>query len=373
MAGISRGGGEIWDLKIAEELQKIGVDVTFYVGKPLRSELLEPIEQFEYVEIPTPYLRDFAYAAPIGIGGALSDIDTQLFTNRVIKQLQKRDHDLIHINSNPQFGRVVSQFDVPITIKMNGPPHSLWYDHIHPFTSSYGFFRYFDSVIAHSETASKIRKRTNCEVTEINPGVDTSAFTVDGPKIKSNGLTVLFVGRFVPAKNIPLLLEAFAEVLKKVPDSKLILVGDGPLKEKIVSKVDSLGISESVQMPGYIKNDQLPQFYRTADVFALTSRHESFGMVLLEAMSCGTPVVASQVGAVPELISDNKTGLSYPEGNKEALICCLERVLQDEELRTRLGKNARIVTQKEYDWQNRAEKLYHVYKQVLEKSSNEVN
>ena len=369
MLGISRGGGEIWDLKMAEGLEELGADVTFYVGKPLRSELPEPIEDFDYVEVPTPHLRDLAYAAPIGVGGALSDLDARLFTLRVVSRLQENEHDIIHVNSDPQFGRVVSQFNVPVTIKMNGPPHSLWYDYVNPFGSSYDFFRCFDAVIATGVTVPAIRERTDCEVTTINPGADTELFSPEGPKIPTNGPTVLFVGRFVPAKNITLLLEAFSEVLNEIPDAELVLVGEGPLEEKIASKIESLGISRSVRMLGYVENEELPRYYRGADLFALTSRHESFGMVLLEAMSCGTPVVSSRVGAAPEIIDDGANGLLYTEGNRGELIASLERILRDRDLEHQMGTNARKAVKAQYDWQTCAERLYELYIKISRNSS----
>ena len=364
MLGISRGGGEIWDLKMAEGLEELGADVTFYVGKPLRSELPEPIEDFDYVEVPTPHLRDLAYAAPIGVGGALSDLDARLFTLRVVSRLQENEHDIIHVNSDPQFGRIVSQFDVPVTIKMNGPPHSLWYDYVNPFGSSYDFFRCFDAVIATGVTVPAIRERTDCEVTTVNPGVDTELFSPEGPEIPTNRPTVLFVGRFVPAKNIALLLEAFSEVLNEIPNAELILVGEGPLEEKIASRVESLGISRSIRMPGYVENEELPRYYRGADLFALTSRHESFGMVLLEAMSCGTPVVSSRAGAAHKIVDHSVNGLLYTEGNKEELVNSLEIVLQNTDLKHQMEANAREITKSQYDWEIPAKQLHNMYTEI---------
>jgi glycosyltransferase involved in cell wall biosynthesis len=365
MAGITRGGGEIWDLKMAEQLEGLGAEVTFYVGKPLRSELSEPIEEFEYVEVPTPHLRNLAYAAPIGIGGLLSDIDARLFTGRVVRRLHERDHDIIHVNSDPQFGRVVSEFDMPVTIKMNGPPHSLWYDYVSPFTSSYDFFQYFDSIIATGITTEKIQERVSHEVHTINPGVDTNEFTPDGPTVEIDSPSVLFVGRFVPAKNLGLLVEAFAEVVKQFPSAELILIGDGPLKHKIRDRIQKLGLENRVRMPGYIDNANLPQYYRSADVVALSSRRENHPITLLEAMSCGTPVVAPEIGAIPEIVDDGTNGLLYPTGNADALNKVLQQTLSDDDLRSRLGAAGSKKAQMEYDWHSRAEGLYRLFRKEI--------
>lgn len=366
MLGISRGGGEIWDLKMAEHLEELGAEVTFYVGKPLRSELPEPIEEFEYVEVPTPHLRDIAYAAPIGIGGLLSDIDAHLFADRVKRQLRSRNHDLVHVNSDPQFGRVVSEFDMPVTIKMNGPPHSLWYDYINPFTSSYDFFHYFDSIFATGITTKNIKDRIPREVHTINPGVDTDEFTPSGPTIDINSPSVLFVGRFVPAKNLGLLVESFAEVVKQFPSAELILVGEGPLEKKIKDRIQELGLEDRVRMPGYIDNAELPQYYRSADVVALSSQRENHPITLLEAMSCGTSVVAPSIGAIPEIVDNGTNGLLYPVGDADALSTVLERLLSDVGLRSQLGDAGRKEAQNEFDWSRRAGRLSHLFSEVYQ-------
>jgi len=358
MAGITRGGGEIWDLKMAEGLEERGAEVTFYVGKPLRSELPEPIEGFETVEVPTPHLRDLAYAAPKGIGGGLADIDSRLFMNRTVKKLHGHNHDIIHINSDPRFARVVSRFDVPVTIKMNGPPYSLWYDVVNPFTSSYEFFDAFDAVVATGITTEEIQKRISSEAHTINPGVDTDQFSPDGPTIETDGPTVLFVGRFVPAKNLTLLVEAFADVVEHFPSAELMLIGDGPLRNRIEKRIRELGIQNRVRMPGYVDNADLPQYYRSADVFVLSSRRENHPITLLEAMSCGTPVITPDIGAISDIVDNETNGLLYLPDSLDDLRESLKQLLSDSSFRSQLGTAGRKKMQKEYDWRRQSKRLY---------------
>ena len=366
MAGITRGGGEIWDLKMAEGLEERGADVTFYVGKPLWSELPEPIEGFETVEVPTPHLRDLAYAAPKGIGGGLADIDSRLFMNRAVKKLHGHNHDIIHINSDPRFARVVSRFDVPVTIKMNGPPYSLWYDVVNPFTSSYEFFNAFDAVVATGITTEEIQKRISSEVHTINPGVDTDQFSPDGPTIETDGPTVLFVGRFVPAKNLTLLVEAFANVVEQFPSAELILVGDGPLKPDVEAEIAQYDLQNSVRFPGYVDNEDLPKYYRGADVFALSSQRENHPITLLESMSCETPVVASSIGAIPEIVEDGQTGFLYSVGSASDLAAAINQLLSDPELCIFCGRRARETAINEFDWSKRRKELFELYEDVIE-------
>ena len=358
-AGISRGGGEMWDLKMAEGLEDQGAEVTFYVGKPFQKKLPEPIEEFGSVPVDTLHLRDLAYSAPQGIGGLLADIDKWIFSSRVKKELEKADHDIIHINGHPRFARYISEFDAPVTIKMNGPPNSLCYDKINPLTSSYEFFDAFDAVVATGSTTEEIQKRISCEVHTINPGVDTDQFSPDGPTIETDGPTILFVGRFVPAKNLTLLGEAFANVIEQFPSSELMLVGDGPLKPDVEAEIAQHDLQDSVRLPGYVDNEDLPKYYRGVDIFVLSSRRENHPITLIEAMSCGLPVVAPRIGAVPETVNHGEDGLLFD--NMDDLVEHLDTLLSNPQMRTQLGKKGRDKTVNRYDWENRTEELMWVY------------
>jgi len=351
---------------MAEGLEKMGAEVTFYVGKPLRSELPEPIEGFETVEVPTPHLRDLAYAAPKGIGGGLADIDSRLFMNRIVKKLHGHNHDIIHINSDPRFARVVSRFDVPVTIKMNGPPYSLWYDVVNPFTNSYKFFDTFDAVVATGITTGEIQKRISSEVHTINPGVDTDQFSPDGPTIETDGPTILFVGRFVPAKNLTLLMDAFSRVVEDWPSATLRLIGDGPIKSDIQSKISDRDLQDSVRLEGYVDNNNLPKVYRSSDVFALSSQRENHPITLLEAMSCGTPVVAPSIGAIPEIVEDERTGLLYPSGSVSELSETIDRILSNPGLRTSCSRRAREKSMNDFDWFKNQAELFELFNRVME-------
>jgi len=360
MLGISRGGGEMWDLKMAEHLRELGVEVTFYLGKPLRSDLPDPPTEFDYIEIPTPHLRDIAYAAPRGIGGVIMDVDDYEFTRRAARTVHDRDHDIVHITGRPSFGRYVSDLDRPVTIKMNGPPHSFFLDIVHPRKSSYSFLPKFDAVVATGIACPKIREQSDCDVTQINPGVDTDQFTPDDTS--STGKSILFVGRFVPAKNLPALLEAFAEVLSAHPGATLTLVGDGPLRSRVESKIDDLGIRESVHLPGYVGNDDLPAYYHRADVVALSSRTENHPIVLLEAMSCATPVVAPSIGWIPHMVDHERNGLLFD--TQDELADHLDSLLSDPDRRREYGEHGRRTAVEGFDWSQRAKELQRLFERV---------
>jgi glycosyltransferase involved in cell wall biosynthesis len=339
--------------------------VTFYVGKPLLSKLPEPIEDFETVEIPTPHLRDWAYAAPRGVGGALSHIDAEVFCRRVAKELQKREHDLVQISGRPHFARYVNRIDAPVSIVMHGEPYSLWYDVVKPWGSTYELLEAFDQVITVGGARKAIEERVSRPVTTVNPGVNTGVFTPgDGDREKDK--RVLFVGRFVPVKNIELLIEAFSRVTDSHPEAELVLVGDGPRRDTLRIEVEQQGLSDQVRFTGYIPNDELPDIYRNASIFVLPSKSEGYPITLLEAMSCGTPVVAPSVGAIPDIVDDGENGLLYPVGSVNDLADALDTLLSDRELQWLYNKNARKKAVDMFDWIERQRQTYKLYKNTTE-------
>lgn len=367
MVGISRGGGEIWDLKMAEGLEDRGAKVTFYVGKPLRSDLPEPIESFETVPIPTPHLQDLAYAAPQGIGGVLADVDAHVFSRRVARQLARDGVDLVQVCSRPPFARYVEAIPAPVTLVMHGKPYSLWYDMINPWTSSYDLLTKFDQVIATGATSNLIREQSDIEVLTVNPGVDTALFSPDSVKDDgSDTFTILSVGRFVPIKNYSLLIDVFSEIVEVHPGSELVLVGDGPLGNKLKSQVRNLDIEDSVRFPGYIPHQDLPRYYNEADLLVLSSKHESFGMTLLEAMSCGTPVVAPRTGEIPKIVNHGENGLLFDIESKKALAGAITQCMSNPDILDEYSQAARDKVVDKFDWAHGHKQLFNLYSGLID-------
>jgi len=365
MIGFVRGGAEIWDLRIAEHLQELDVDVTFYYGKPINSEVPNPIEQFESVPVTTPHLQNLAYAAPMGVGGVLKDIDCNIFSRQGVKTIEANDFDVIHVCTRPGFACKASSLDTPIVTTMHGTPHSLYHDYVNPFSSSYRLLECSDTINGIGIAGEKAKERTNSEVVSVNPGVDTELFRPNGESIETDGPTILFVGRFVPAKDLIVLVEAFSEILDIHPDAELILVGDGPLMSRIESKIEQIGISDNVRLPGYVANEHLPKYYCGADVFALSSRSENHPITLMEAMSCGTPVVAPDIGWIPQMITDNQDGKIVPQGDAGELANAIDYILEDKNRREKMGEEGRRRAEEEFEWRTRAESLKGVFESLV--------
>lgn len=143
--------------------------------------------------------------------------------------------------------------------------------------------------------------------------------------IKRSG--ILAVGRLTESKNFSDLLDAFYLVKKSRPNMHLTILGEGPEKQKIVNKIELLGLDDSVTLKGFVNNPY--PFYRNAEVFVQTSLKEGFGYVLAEAMACGTPVVAyDSKGAMREILASGKYGILTPVGDLEKLADAISQQIE---------------------------------------------
>lgn len=148
-----------------------------------------------------------------------------------------------------------------------------------------------------------------------------------------------YVGRFVPIKNLELLVRAFDLTRRGRFDAWLILVGDGPTRPAVEALVRTSGLSDRVRFCGW--TEELASVYATMDVCALSSINEGTPVAIIEAMAAGKAVVATNVGGVPDVIEDGRTGLLVPPGNVEALAGALIRLAEDPDARDSLGALAR--------------------------------
>jgi D-inositol-3-phosphate glycosyltransferase len=187
---------------------------------------------------------------------------------------------------------------------------------------------------------------------------------------------ILYVGRFDPRKGIETLVRACA--LLKAQGRKnlrLIIVGgsspqmpDGAERERIEGIVDELGLHSEVMFAGQIGHDILPFYYTAADVCVIPSHYEPFGLVAIEAMACGTPVVASDVGGLKFTIIPEQTGLLVPPQDIVAFADGIHRILFDELWARKMRKQASANVNQRFTWGGVAIQLSELYRQVLAQS-----
>ncbi len=178
---------------------------------------------------------------------------------------------------------------------------------------------------------------------------------------------MLFVGRLASNKGLLDLAEAFAAVGTTDRSARLVVVGeDGGQRTALESRAKALGIAERVHLIGHVEDDSsLSAAYREARLTVLPSEYEAFGLVLLESLAAGTPVVASRVGGIPEFVEDGKAGLLVPPKSPAALADAIRRVWTDRELARRLGEYGRDHVVPRYTWDALADRLDSLYREVV--------
>jgi len=204
----------------------------------------------------------------------------------------------------------------------------------------------------------------------IPPAVDTEAFK-PGDGRKAEHPTVLFVAglsRSEQHKGLMTLLRAIRLIKETVPKVTLAVVGDGNMRSEYAAYAKYLGLQENVVFKGRLVGGALTEAYQQSHVFAAPSTNEGFGMAILEAMACGLPVVASNIGGIPSLIAEGKTGFLVPPGDPEALAQKLSELLLKPAIADAFGKTAWAKTKEAFDWHRSAARYNHLFIQTLGKN-----
>ncbi|MFN2118518.1 MAG: glycosyltransferase [Candidatus Promineifilaceae bacterium] len=216
----------------------------------------------------------------------------------------------------------------------------------------------------------------------VPPGVDLDKFKPlprEAAKahvgIPVHDRSILFVGRIEPLKGVDTLLQAMALIQERYPSAvkkvTVTIIGGDPWAhdpdlemKRLQAMREQLGIRDIVTFIGARDQNELPYYYAAAEIVVMPSHYESFGMVALEAMASGTPVIASEVGGLAFLVQDGENGFHVPSRDPETLAERIYELLVNDSCRERLGRNAREHARK-YAWSNIAEKMLEVYDKLL--------
>ncbi|MBI4451923.1 glycosyltransferase family 4 protein [Candidatus Woesearchaeota archaeon] len=210
------------------------------------------------------------------------------------------------------------------------------------------------------------------KVLVIPMGVDTKLFSKNNVKSKfnhyKNKKIILFAGRLNEQKGVEHLIKAMKLVNYKIKNALLLIIGDGNYKKELQKIADSNEV-KNIKFLRAVKQDDLVDYYNLADVFVLpsvTSRigTEGQGLVLLEAMSCGTPVIGSETGGIKFLINNNENGLLVKERNEDELANAIIRILSDSKLSQKLSRNGVQFVKDNYSWETIAKKFDKLYSKI---------
>ena len=208
-----------------------------------------------------------------------------------------------------------------------------------------------------------------CKVPEekiayIHDGVDTDFFKPLNAINKEDNL-ILFVGNLVKEKGVDLLLLAFKKCKQKIKNLRLLIVGEGYMRSYLERMIKTLNLANDVKLAGRLPHDVLRVIYNKATITVLPSKRESLGLVLLESMACGTPVIATINEGAMEIISHGYDGLLVKQDDVTALSEAICRLISDSSLREEMGKRAREKVVRNFSIMEFARKLKELYKSLI--------
>lgn len=203
------------------------------------------------------------------------------------------------------------------------------------------FYSYCQVVVAPSMAVKRelVGHGLAADVRVISNGIEMKLFPAKQEYKKR--YKVLYVGRAGYEKNVDLVIKAFNRVVRWLPMASLTVVGDGPAMEDLKKLVEGLGLRGRVLFEGWVEREKLARVYRAHDVFVTASAMETQGLVILEAMSSGLPVVGIDKYAVPDVVKHGRNGYVVRPGDVKEMAKYVKNLLEDENLQERLGKNAR--------------------------------
>jgi len=363
-----RGGGETRDLAFARHLKALGCEVTLVSVDPILGRVRHPIEGVPSRLLRAPYFRDLVYRLMVlpktgRLATLLLNQDIRRFSQRVVDLVADPAYpvDVLQAAGLYPVVEVKQRRAVPVVIRNQGGLPARW---LRPYVPK------ADAIIGDGWDAMNFEQALGRELTEIPGGVDSELFRsvqADAELMArlAGRRVLLYVGRFVPLKNLPMLIDAFAVVRKRCPEAALVMVGEGALNGQIQQQVGRLGLSDDVTFLGHQPQSRLPALYAASEAVLLSSSFDNSPNCVLEANACERPVVATRVGGVPRYVTDCENGLLAESGDADGFAEAILRLLDEPELARRMGLAGRRRVVERHSWRKSAERLLALYERLL--------
>jgi glycosyltransferase involved in cell wall biosynthesis len=373
------GGGESFDLNIAKELSKRGHNIIILTAKNLiRSnvsveDLIGNYDNIKIKYIKVPNVRKLSYytQAFSKLSAIFYYIDSFMFEILSYLWIKKniKDIEIIQCCSLfflPELLIKNINNNIKILSWLPGIPSNFAKKQIRKLINYENF-----TIFTHGDPYNYVKRTLQINnIYEILPGYDTNV-TLNAQNIRTNierelkidnnliiGITV---SRLIPIKGLDFLVNALAEIIKDFPYYHHIILGDGPIRNKLTLLIEERGIKKNVHLLGYKSNSEIHNYLHSSDLFILTSKYESFSIAIIEAMAHGLPIIATNVGYLKNLIEYSNAGLLINYGSVDELVIKIKTLLVDKKLRNELGVNGKKFAQK-LTWENAAIALESLYK-----------
>ena len=404
------GGVSTYLLNLCKEMAKRGNDVNEVHLRPAGEENYEEIEGIKVFRVPKEpidkeLMKDYsAFKEAVYKGSHYNNGEqdkpieewdgysafykiNEFFGEAIKEQLEAEPADIVHIHDFqllytykyvPRGTPLILTWHIPFISGMNKHLQAFLVKHLNEYDKVvFSSQEYIDAAIKAGVHAEKIEL--------IHPIANTNNFRkldIDKAKVRQkhnlpvDAKIVISVQRVDPKSGHEQLIGAFAEVKKAVPEAKLVFVGGESLSNKLSKsraalreRVDNLikkkGLEHDVIFTGTIGYYDLPEVYNAADVNALCSKNEGFGLAVTEGMACGLPVVGTKVGGIPLQVTDGKNGFLVQVGDTKGTAQALIKLLQDEDLRARMGEESLGVVADKFGINVGIEKHAAMYTQLI--------
>ena len=249
-------------------------------------------------------------------------------------------------------------------------------EHLNDFTIGKSVLKHANRIITVSKETMKYVLRLGADKTKtsvIYNGVDIDYFHPVNKEesrkrlgLPKNRKVILSVRRLVYKNGLDTLIESAPLLTRDHPDILFVVAGKGPSRKLIEDRIKELKIDANIKLTGFVPDNLLPLYYDAADYFVLPSASgEGLPLVLLEAMACGLPVIATTVGGTPEIIKHMKSGILVPPRNPEAMAEIMSKLLSEETLGPKIGEEARRIVENRYTWEKNLLQLQNIYKEFI--------
>ncbi|MFC1962411.1 glycosyltransferase family 4 protein [Chloroflexota bacterium] len=366
------GGAEVFAQEVAEHLVKKGHDVDIITTRLDRS--LREVETLNGVVVHRIALGGVKYLSFVAGYFRL--------LWHVLRLDRTRDYDFIHAVSDGLPSLVAATAK-----KLRGKPYlitiqggTITPDYRKNLSGRIAAklqqwsFRNADAVHVISRKLREQAKQLSARNPIVIPnGVDASIFrpmNKSGLR-KTHGFSqdeniIIGVARLIPRKGIDYLIRATAKVAEHLPNLRLLIIGDGIQRANLEKLILKAGLGNKAQILGLVSHEQVPQYLNMADVFVIPSLFEPLGIVTIEAMACGIPVIGTNVDGIPDIVEDGKNGILVPPGDDEQIAEALMTLLSDEDTRNKLAQEGLETVKQKFLWETVLMRIEDLYSALLD-------